>query len=78
MLFSLPHVYDNKRIQISIEILDLIYRSNFQQKYFLQQNYLIIFLSNTKRMNNIIDYKIIEDFLPKIRLKIDNSFQIRG
>ena len=78
MLFSLPHVYDNKRIQISIEILDLIYRSNFQQKYFLQQNYLIIFLSNTKRMNIIIDYKIIEDLLPKIRLKIDNSFQIRG
>ena len=78
MLFSLPHVYDNKRIQISIEILDLIYRSNFQQKYFLQQNHLITFLSNTKRMNIIIDYKIIEDLLPKIRLKIDNSFQIRG
>ena len=72
MLFSLPHVYDNKRIQISI------YRSNFQQKYFLQQNHLITFLSNTKRMNIIIDYKIIEDLLPKIRLKIDNSFQIRG
>ena len=33
---------------------------------------------NTRRMNNIIDYKIIEDLLAKIRLKIDNSFQIRG
>ena len=33
---------------------------------------------NTKRMNNIIDYKIIEDLLAKIRPKIDNSFQIRG
>ena len=30
--------------------------------------------NSEERMNIIIDYKIIEDLLPKIRLKIDNSF----
>ena len=39
---------------------------------------VVLDTGNTKRMNNIIDYKIIEDLLAKIRLKIDNSFQIRG
>ena len=39
---------------------------------------VVLDTGNTKRMNNIIDYKITEVLLANIRLKIDNLFQIRG